>query len=128
MTERTFEEQKTFEEQLAEKAQQAQSATGYMPLDQVPNEIKLKWISQEFKADKQGNECLFVIFEAEDQQKIRQKYTPTMLQDLLQDIKAIGSQEMLTKDFYLYRKKAVGKRGSFERLYPVSQETSKKKR
>jgi hypothetical protein len=119
--------EKTFEEQLNEMEETAQKSKEFVPLDTIPNEMRLKWLSEEFKKDKQGNSCLFVVFATEDQRKVKQKYTATMVGELRESITAVGTKEQLEKDFFLYRKKEVGKRGSFARLYPVPQETRKKK-
>lgn len=119
--------EKTFEEQLDEMEATAQKSKEFVPLDTIPNEMELKWLSEEFKKDKQGNSCLFVVFGTKDERKVKQKYTATMIGELRASIQATATREELAKAFFLYRKKEVGKRGSFARLYPVPQETRKKK-
>lgn len=120
--------EKTFEEQLNEMEESAIKSKEFVPLDTIPNEMRLKWLSEEFKKDKQGNACLFVVFATEDNRKVKQKYTATMVGELRESMIATGTKEQLQKEFFLYRKKEVGKRGSFARLYPVPSEVAKRKK
>jgi hypothetical protein len=120
--------EKTFEEQLDEMEATAQKSKEFVPLDSIGAEMRLKWLLEEFKKDKQGNSCLFVVFATEDQRKVKQKYTATMIGELRSSIQAVGTKEQLEKEFFLYRKKEVGKRGSFARLYPVPSEAPKRKK
>jgi hypothetical protein len=117
---------KTFEEQLNEMEETVAKSKEFIPLDTIPQEMKLKWLSEEFKKDKKGNSCLFVILSTEDNRKLKQKYTATMIGELRTSIEAIGTKETLEKDFFLYKKKEVGKHGSFPRLYPVPQEKKRR--
>lgn len=113
---------KTFEESLIEEGKK----TEFKPLADIPNEIVLRWVSEERKKDQTQRECLFVIFETEMHEQVKQKYTKTMWQTLGEDMKLAGGLEKLKSSFTLYRKKAVGKKGSFERLYPTQSEKPKK--
>jgi hypothetical protein len=97
------------------------------PLDEIPEEIKLKWIDETFKQDQTNRECLFVTLETEEHQQVKQKYTATMYETLHEAIIQCGSIEKLKQEFHTYRKQQVGKRGSFPRLYPIPQETRHKK-
>lgn len=97
------------------------------PLSELPNEIKLKWVSEQFKNDQTNRECFFVTYITEDGQTVKQKYTATMYARLHEAIIQIGSVDKLKADYYLYRKEEIGKRGSYPRLYPVLQESRRKK-
>lgn len=114
----------TFEEVLKEKGKR----TEFKPLDEIPEQIKLKWISEEYKKDQTNRECLFVILTTETNEQVKQKYTASMYSTLAEDIENCGGLENLKKDYFLYRKKAVGKKGSFERLYPTPEEKPDKPR
>lgn len=119
---------KTFEEQLGEIAQKAEEYKEYIPIDQIPRQIRLQWVSEEFKEDGNHNTCLYILFQTEDNHKLRQKYTTLMVGELRMAIEAIGTKDTLKNDFFLYEQRSIGKKGSFPRLYPVPQESSRKTR
>jgi hypothetical protein len=117
----------TLEEVLRQKAVTSVSSSKYMKLEDIPKEIKMKWLKDELKQDTNKKDCLFVTFETESGLLIVQKYTGTMFSTLADAIK--GREKDLKETFYLYEHVDVptfrGKTG-FPRLYPVSQETRKK--
>jgi hypothetical protein len=113
----------TFEETLKEKGKKNE----FKPLKDIPSEIKAKWILEEYKKDQTNRECLFVVLTTEAGEMIKQKYTSTMYQTLAEDIESCGGLEQLKNGFFTYKKKEVGKKGSFERLYPTPQDIRKKK-
>lgn len=116
----------TLEEVLREN--QLIPTSKYMKLEEIPQEIKLKWLKHEMKTDKDKNICLYVTFETEDGKMLMQKY-PRSMMGLLAD--AISKRENeLKESFFLYEKKDTvtfkGRTG-FPRLYPKTEETRKKK-
>jgi hypothetical protein len=117
----------TLEETLRQQAK-TQTPSKYMKLENLPDEIKLKWIKEEMKTDTKGNSCFFVTFETEEGLLLVQKYTATMFNTLADSIS--GREKELKETFFPYKKiDTLTYRGrtGFARVYPVRQETRKKK-
>ncbi len=71
-----------------------------MKLEDVPEQIKLKWKSDIQKQDSTKHDCLFVTFETEAGLLLVQKYTATMFNMLADRIS--GRENELKESFFTY--------------------------
>jgi hypothetical protein len=102
-------------EKLKEKAEQARE---YISVTDIPNEVSAILVGDfVFKADKRGNEALFITLKTKDNKYIAQKYTPTTYKYLHDRIIYCGGLEKLQNEFHTWKKERIG-RAINERLYP----------
>jgi len=109
-------------EKLKEKAAQARE---YLSVADIPVEVNAVLASDlDFRADKRGNEALFVTLKTKDNKYIVQKYTPTTYKYLHEKIIDCGGLEKLQKEFYVWKKERIG-RAINERLFPQPKQLKK---
>jgi hypothetical protein len=102
-------------EKLKEKAEQTKE---YISVTDIPNEVNAILVSDlNFKADKRGNEALFLTLRTKDNKYIVQKYTPSTYSYLYNKILECGSIEKLKNEYHTWIKQRAG-RSINERLYP----------
>jgi hypothetical protein len=103
---------------LAKLKEKAAQAREYLSVADIPALVNAILIGDlDFRADKRGNEALFVTLKTKDNKYIVQKYTPTTYQYLHQRIIDCGGLENLQKEFYTWKKERIG-RAINERLFP----------
>jgi hypothetical protein len=102
-------------EKLKEKAKEAKE---YVSVAELPDEIELRIATEpEFKVDKRGNECLFIVLDTKDGKRVVQKYTPTQYKQLIDLLEKCGGIEALKTEFFIWKKKRIG-RALNDRLFP----------
>jgi frataxin-like iron-binding protein CyaY len=110
-------------EKLKEKAQQTKE---YISVTDIPNEVNAILASDlTFKADKRGNEALFITLRTKDNKYIVQKYTPSTYSYLYQRILDCGGLEKLKNEYHTWIKQRAG-RSINERLYPQPKQKREK--
>jgi hypothetical protein len=110
-------------EKLKEKAEQARE---YISVTDIPEEVNAILVGElNFKADKRGNEALFLTLKTKDNKYIAQKYTPTTYKYLHDKIIDCGGLTKIQNELYIWKKERIG-RAINERLYP--QPKTKKER
>jgi frataxin-like iron-binding protein CyaY len=78
-----------------------------------------------FKADKRGNEALFITLKTKDNKYIVQKYTPSTYSYLYNKILECGGIEKLKNEYHTWTKQRAG-RSINERLYPQPKQKREK--
>jgi hypothetical protein len=102
-------------EKLKEKAEQTKE---YISVTDIPNEVNAILVSDlNFKADKRGNEALFLTLKTKDNKYIVQKYTPSTYKYLYERIIDCGGIDKLKNEYHTWKKERIG-RAINERLYP----------
>jgi oligoribonuclease (3'-5' exoribonuclease) len=78
-----------------------------------------------FKADKRGNEALFITLKTKDNRYIVQKYTPSTYKYLYERIIDCGGIDKLKNEYHTWIKQRAG-RSINERLYPQPKQKREK--
>jgi hypothetical protein len=114
----------TFEETLRKKAEE----NNYVSFDKQQDEIEATLAEQPiFKADKQGNECLYLTLKVKEGLVV-QKFGKSIWQTLYDAIKTSGGIDVLMQEKHTWKKKLAGKAGSFARYYPLPKTEQKTKK
>jgi hypothetical protein len=110
-------------EKLKEKASEAKE---YISVTELPDEIDVRIATEpQFKVDKRGNECLFVVLDTKDGKRVVQKYTPSQYGQLVDMIERCGGIETLSTEYFTWKKKRIG-RALNDRLFPQPKKQKEK--
>ena len=107
----------SFEEELEKRAAQQPEI---ISVTELPEEITAKIQSYIFKADKRGNEALFLRLQTPEGKIVIQKYTPSTYKHLKEAIEKCGGYEYLKQNYTRWVKMRAG-RAINERLFPVKE-------